>query len=951
MEAIWQGRCEADGFNRLILRGLNWREASLLRAMFKWCRQVRAPFSQNAVENALAAHPLVAGALLAWFHSRFDPMRARDSAAEAGFEAEFLAQLEQVSSADEDRILRRLHQAMDAVLRTNFYDTGSPVIALKFDSARAGAMPLPRPMVEIFVHGARMEGCHLRGGRVARGGIRWSDRRDDFRTEILGLLKAQTVKNVVIVPVGAKGGFVLKRPPAPSGDVAVDREALLAEGIACYKLLINAMLDITDNLRAGQVIPPPQVVRRDGDDPYLVVAADKGTASFSDIANEIALARGFWLGDGFASGGGVGYDHKAMGITARGAWVNIAHHFRELDIDIQSTEFTCAGVGDMSGDVFGNGLLVSRCTLLRAAFDHRHIFLDPEPVAAASHAERARLFALKRSSWDDYDRKILSGGGGVYSRQMKTLPLSAAALAMLGLPAGPHEPEAVVRAILTMQVDLLYFGGIGTYVKASAESQAEADDRANDSVRVNGRELRARVVGEGANLAVTQAGRVEAALAGVRMNTDALDNSAGVSTSDHEVNIKILLADPVHSGKLNARQRVELLEAMTDEVAALVLRDNHQQSLAISLDQMGGVSDMPAQNALMHLLETQGVLDRAVAGLPEATLMNTRAAAGQALTRPELCTLMATMKLHLAAVLDASTLPDDPALAALVVRYFPQALRERFKTEINRHQLRRELIGTSVANELVNRLGVAGFGRLAGEGGAGLVEVAHAALLAEDAYGLQEIYAQVENLPQAPAGARYAVLLAASRLQEEAARVLLGAAGPLPSLGEGAAELRAPLAALTQAACARVAGSAAVAELARQGIPEPLAAFAAAVPELVAGPLIVRLAQAHDVPMASAQEAWLQAGRWSAIDTLRAAAATLKPHGVWEGRAVTMINDDLTSLQANLVGEALATNTGAEPSSATLAAVERAREAALLPEIVSLSVAVRQLCKSLGFTS
>jgi glutamate dehydrogenase len=950
--AAWDGRCEADGFNRLILRGLSWREASLLRAMFKWCRQVRAPFSQGAVEGALAAHPLATNTLVTMFHVRFDPSRARDAAQEVELSRQFFAQLDLVSSPDEDRILRRLYQLTDAVLRTNFYDLKSPVIALKIDSARAGAMPLPRPMVEIWVHGPRTEGCHLRGGKVARGGIRWSDRRDDFRTEILGLMKAQMVKNVVIVPVGAKGGFVVKHPPTPTGNATVDREALQTEAIACYKLLINAMLDITDNLRAGQVIAPPHVVRRDGDDAYLVVAADKGTATFSDIANAIAIERGFWLGDAFASGGSVGYDHKAMGITARGAWVNIAHHFHELEIDVQSTPFTCAGVGDMSGDVFGNGLLVSRKTLLRAAFDHRHIFLDPEPDAEVSYDERKRLFGLSRSSWADYDIKKISLGGGVYSRQTKSITLSDTAASMLGFSQNQQEPDAVIKAILTMKVDLLYFGGIGTYVKSSNESLADADDRANDAVRVNGRDLRARVVGEGANLAVTQAGRIEAALSGVRINTDALDNSAGVSTSDHEVNIKILLSDPIEAGKLTTRQRVELLGTMTDEVAELVLRDNYQQSLAISLDQMGGASDLPAQNALMVLLESAGILDRAVAGLPDQAAIKTRGATGQGLTRPELCALMAYTKLHLAAVLDASYLVDDPYLSGLVAFYFPKPLRERFKIEIDRHRLRRELIGTAVTNELVNRMGVAAFGRLSAEGGASLVDVAHAALVSDYAFGLPEIYAGIETLQQVPVAARYVVLLAASRLQEATARVLLGDKLPLPAIGEGVGALRDELAALTQAACARVMDTAPVQELVRHGVPEALAAFAIAVPDLVAGPLIVRIAKIHAIPVVTAQLAWTQAGGWSAIEQLRVAAGMIKTNGVWEARAVAAIEDDLTHLQAELANIALSEDAVSKAllsqhSRSVSAAIELAHEASRNPEIVSLSVAARILSKAL----
>ncbi|RYJ01600.1 MAG: phage capsid protein, partial [Acetobacteraceae bacterium] len=609
LAALLDGRAEADGFNRLVLRaGLDWRECWLLRAMYRWLKQVGFGFAQGSVEAALAAHPAAARLLVDLFQARFDPGRPRGE--EAALDAAWTTRLAAVESPDEDRILSRLHQVLCALLRTNYFQ-GKPYLALKIDSAAAGEMPAPRPWREVFVHSPRMEGVHLRAGPVARGGIRWSDRREDFRTEILGLMKAQRVKNVVIVPTGAKGGFVLKRIPT-------EREAFQAEGVACYRILVSGLLDITDNLNEAGVVPPPRVVRRDADDPYMVVAADKGTATFSDIANGLAADYGFWLGDAFASGGSAGYDHKGMGITARGAWVMVARHFAELGHDILAEDFTCAGVGDMSGDVFGNGLLISRHTKLVAAFDHRHIFLDPAPDPAAGFAERTRLFALPRSSWADYDAALISPGGGVFARSLKTIPVSPEVRALLGLEAERVTPAELMQAILRAPVDLLYFGGIGTYVKASGESQAEAGDRANDALRVDGREVRAKVVGEGANLAVTQAGRVEIAAAGGRLNTDALDNSAGVSTSDHEVNIKILLADAEASGLLTRSQRDALLGAMTEEVGHLVLRDNAQQALAISLEERAGAAALPAQAALMLKLEAAGVLDRSVAGLPDA---------------------------------------------------------------------------------------------------------------------------------------------------------------------------------------------------------------------------------------------------------------------------------------------------------------------------------------------
>ncbi|MCF3946599.1 NAD-glutamate dehydrogenase [Acidiphilium iwatense] len=949
IEAESDQRCEIDGFNRLILRsGLDWRETWLLRALFKWCRQVRAPFSQGAVESALAAHPAAARLLITLFHTRFDPDRPRDSAAEAELAARWVRLLDDVTNPDEDRILRRLYLLLDSVLRTNFYDRTSPLIALKIDSAKAGDMPLPRPMVEIWVHGARMEGCHLRGGMIARGGIRWSDRRDDFRTEILGLMKAQMVKNVVIVPVGAKGGFVLKCPPPPTGDANADREAFMAEGIACYRLLINAMLDITDNLKGGEVEPPARIMRRDGDDPYLVVAADKGTATFSDIANEIAVARGFWLGDAFASGGSVGYDHKAMGITARGAWVNIARHFDELGHDIQSQDFTCAGVGDMSGDVFGNGLLVSHHTKLLAAFDHRHVFIDPDPDPAASFEERRRLFGLKRSSWADYDPARISAGGGVYPRQAKTIPLTPQVASMLGLEPEPQEPDRVLRAILTMRVDLLYFGGIGTYVKAATETQADAGDRANDAIRVDGRQIGARVIGEGANLAVTQAGRIEAAQAGVLINTDALDNSAGVSTSDHEVNIKILLAGAIESGGLTAHQRVDLLGSMTDEVAALVLCDNHQQSQAISLDALGGAADLPAQNALMTRLEAARILDRAVAGLPDASTMAARAAAGQALTRPEHCTLMAHAKLYLGAAIDVSPLVDDPALDAALVEYFPATLQSRFRADIERHRLKRELIGTAITNELINRMGAAAFGRIGAESGQDAPAIALAALIARAAFDLPERCRTIEDLGMAvPAALRLGMLQAVRRLQEATARILL--AGPsLGAIGAEVAALRPGLAALTEAAYDRLRRTDEVRIMTEQGIPPELACFTQALPDLLVAPIVVRLANRHQCKIKTVRTAWIGTGESFAIDALRSSLAAVPNTGGWAARATASLADELNELQSHLV-EATLTR-GCVPADLRITigrpaetAVALAHEVALLPDLAAMIVAVRAL--------
>ncbi|MBY0338107.1 MAG: NAD-glutamate dehydrogenase, partial [Acetobacteraceae bacterium] len=754
LDALMAARAEADGFNRLVLRaGLTWRECWLLRAMFKWLKQVGLAFSVETVTAALAAEAEAARLLVGLFRARFEPGAAAD---EAALEAEWDALMERVADPDADRILRRFRTLLDAMLRTNFFQE-KDYLAFKLDSAQAGEMPPPRPWREIFVHSARMEGCHLRAGPVARGGIRWSDRREDFRTEILGLMKAQRLKNVIIVPTGAKGGFVLK------GHVPTERAAFQDAGVAAYRTLVRGMLDLTDNLHGTEVVTPPRVRRRDGDDPYIVAAADKGTATFSDIANALSAEYGFWLGDAFASGGSAGYDHKAMGITARGAWVMIERHFQEtLGRSIQEAPFDMVGVGDMSGDVFGNGLLISRQARLRAAFDHRHIFLDPDPDPEASHAERERLFGLPRSSWADYDAARISRGGGVFARNLKTIPLTPEVREMLDLTGDRAEPAEVMRAILRARVDLLYFGGIGTYVKASHESQAEAGDRANDALRVDGRELRAKVVGEGANLGVTQAGRIEAARAGARINTDALDNSAGVSTSDHEVNIKILLADAEAEGVLTRRQRDELLAAMTDEVAGLVLRDNALQSLAVSLDALEGPAALPAQAALMARLEAEGFLDRAVAGLPSTAELDARIAAGDALTRPELAALLPVAKLWLGEALATSPLPDDPALEELLIGYFPAPLRiAPFLAFARRHRLRRELVGTALTNMAANRLGLAALAHLAGQ--ASPAQAVRAAWLVARLLDLEAAFDAADAAP-APAGARLDAMLTLRRL-------------------------------------------------------------------------------------------------------------------------------------------------------------------------------------------
>ena len=688
------------------------------------------------------------------FEALFDPSpsgspASRDAQAAA---AAVAADIDALVSLDTDRILRAFASLVQATLRTNYFVTreGSArsrnVLALKLNAQLVDELPLPRPKFEIFVYSPRVEGVHLRFGPVARGGLRWSDRRDDFRTEILGLVKAQAVKNAVIVPVGAKGGFVVKRPPLPTGDAAADRDAARAEGVACYQLFISGLLDVTDNVdhATGEVSAPPEVVRRDGDDAYLVVAADKGTATFSDIANDVAKSYGFWLGDAFASGGSVGYDHKTMGITAKGAWEAVKRHFREIGVDTQTEDFTVVGIGDMSGDVFGNGMLLSKHIRLIAAFDHRHVFLDPDPDAAASWEERRRMFDLPRSSWDDYDKSLISEGGGVYSREQKAIPISAQVRAALGIEGDVTEmaPPNLIRAILQAPVDLLFNGGIGTYIKAESESDADVGDRANDPVRVNGNQVRAKVIGEGGNLGVTARGRVEFDLAGGRINTDALDNSAGVDCSDHEVNIKILIDSLVTAGKVKADERKQLLESMTDEVGRLVLADNEDQNDLMGTSRANAASLLPVHaDQIKHLAERG--LNRELEALPSEKEIHRRTEAGIGLTSPELATLMAHVKLGLKEEVLATELPDQDVFASRLPQYFPKPLRERFTPEIRSHQLRREIVTTMLVNDLVDTAGISYAFRIAEDVGVRPIDAVRTYVATDAIFGVRHIWRRI----------------------------------------------------------------------------------------------------------------------------------------------------------------------------------------------------------------
>jgi glutamate dehydrogenase len=738
---VLEGKAENDPFNQLIVAAsLAPREVALFRAWFRYLRQTGLSYSQTTVVDALRHAPEVTKGLIALFDAMHDPATRGRAEAIQSADRKIERGLAAVAAIDEDRILRLIRGVIRATLRTNaFAPSGQEALAFKLDSSQVPGLPPPVPWREIWVYSPRLEGIHLRGGPVARGGLRWSDRRDDFRTEVLGLMKAQVVKNAVIVPTGAKGGFYPKQLPP-----AANRDAWLAEGTESYRIFIRALLSVTDNLVRDKVVHPPKVVIRDDDDPYFVVAADKGTATFSDVANAIAIEHGFWLGDAFASGGSNGYDHKAMGITAKGAWVSVQRHFRELGVDVQKSPIRVAGVGDMSGDVFGNGMLLSKAIKLVAAFDHRHIFLDPDPDPAKSWKERKRMFNLARSSWADYDKSLISKGGGVFPRSQKSIPLSKEARAMLGIAAEKVDPPTLINAILKCEADLLWFGGIGTYIKAKGESQSEVGDPGNDAIRVNAAELRVKAIGEGANLAVTQAGRIEFAQGGGRINTDFIDNSAGVDCSDNEVNIKIPLNREMAEGRLAFEERNLLLAEMTDEVAAIVLEDNRLQTLALSIAERGGPRALPQLVRVIEILEESGKLNRAVEGLQSNEELLRRAQQQLGLTRPELAVLLSTSKMRLQAAIEAASFTGDPTLEGELLAAFPPQLRERHRPALLAHRLRREIIATKVANRFVNRLGIVAPFALTEEEGAAFGQAAAAFLAAERLFDMDALWAELD---------------------------------------------------------------------------------------------------------------------------------------------------------------------------------------------------------------
>jgi glutamate dehydrogenase len=964
---VWTRQAENDGFNRLVLTAeLAWDEVVVLRAYAKYLRQVGVTLSEAYIQQTLSRHPGITRNIIALFNNYFDPAigdagMGRKGAA-LGIRSQIEDALERVSNPDEDRILRLYVSLIEATLRTNYFQRDANgnrklYLSFKLDSQQVPELPSPRPMFEIFVYAPWMEGIHLRFGKVARGGLRWSDRREDFRTEILGLVKAQQVKNVVIVPVGSKGGFVVKNP-------SPDKAAYQQEGIESYKTLLRGMLDITDNLRGDEVVPPRDVVRRDPDDPYLVVAADKGTATFSDIANGISAEYGHWLGDAFASGGSAGYDHKGMGITARGGWEAVKRHFRELGVDTQSEDFTCVGVGDMAGDVFGNALLLSPHTKLIGAFNYSHIFVDPTPDPAVSFAERQRMFD-NRLNWNSYNPELLSKGGAVFERSAKSITVSEEVQQLFELPKKTVTPVQLMRAILLARADLLWLGGIGTYVKASWEDQAAAKDRGNDALRVNGNELRVKVVGEGANLGFTQRGRIEFALAGGKINTDAIDNSAGVDTSDHEVNIKIALYDAIGRGELSGiEERNRIIHEMTEDVGRLVLRDNYEQTQAISITHTLGELLLDTQARFIRGLEKQGKLNRAGEGLPDDETIAERHAQGLGLTRPEIAVLLAYAKMGLYEDLLKSDLPDDPQLVDDLIRYFPDDLRVRFRAALERHKLRREIIATVVTNAMINRVRPTFAWQMCEDTSKPPADIARAFIIMRDSFGLRTLWSEIEALDnKLPAAAQLDMMIAVARLLERAILWLLRSGYEKLDIAALVNEFKPRIEAiennLVQILPASLLANVRVrqAELMEDGIPESLAGRAASLDIMSSAMDIIRIARTdagHGVEEVA--RVYFGVGARFSLDRLRSASGNIAAETPWQKTALTTLIDDLFAYQSALASRVIAETNGAkgaDPVEQWLAArprvVERVDQtmhdfrAATSVDLAMLTVTSRQL--------
>ena len=957
--AAWRGAIENDDFNRLVLRAhFSAREIVIFRAYGKYCRQIGFNFSQSYIEATLVKHPQIVTLLRDLFYERFDPKLSERKVVSLLQEIDY--GLDQVTNLDEDRILRQLLSLILATLRTNYFQTDADgksksYLSFKFNPAQVPGLPEPKPMFEIWVYSPRVEGVHLRGGKVARGGLRWSDRREDFRTEVLGLVKAQMVKNTVIVPVGSKGGFVVKQPPA-------EREAYLKEGVACYQTFLCGLLDLTDNLVAGKIVPPRDVVRHDADDPYLVVAADKGTATFSDIANQVSQQYGFWLGDAFASGGSNGYDHKAMGITARGAWESVKRHFREMGIDTQTTPFTVAGIGDMSGDVFGNGMLLSRQIKLIAAFDHRDIFLDPDPDPETSFRERERLFKLPRSSWQDYDKKLISSGGGIFSRGAKSIPLSPEIRQALAIQAESLPPNELMHNILKAPVDLFYNGGIGTYVKASSQSHADVGDRANDAIRVNGNELRCKVIAEGGNLGFTQLGRVEYAQIGGRLYTDAIDNSAGVDCSDHEVNIKILLNTVVNEGELTEKQRNKLLADMTDEVAQLVLQDNYYQTQSLSVNGRHAPSLIDLHARLIRALEKRNLLNRAIEFLPTDEDIVERKTIKQGLTGPERAVLLAYSKMALYDDLLASDLPDDPFFSQVLVDYFPKPLRERYREAMQQHPLRREIIATAVTNSTINRAGTTFVQRLADDSGAKAADVVRAYTIAREVFALSKSWAAIEALDTKVADAVQAeMLMLLDSLLERATQWFLhrysGTRDINSVLGKFCPSLDTLTAKLVAGRGEQAGQRAKAAEFVKAGVPVDLAAKVALSEVLYSALDIVEISVACQHAVESVATVYFALDQRLEHDFLRRQIDKLSADSHWQYRAKRAMQDDLASQLRALATQVLQSSIKSDAADAIIKKWETAQQPKLerakqvladlrgagTLDLAMLSVALREL--------
>jgi len=910
---VWRGEIENDGLNGLVLAAsLPGRRISVLRSVARYLRQASIPYSDAYMVRTLLGHPDVAAMLVELFCARFDPDEHDEERAKS-LQEQIEDAIDAVESLDEDRILRSFLSVLLAILRTNFFGPDRRALSFKVDPTRIPLLPLPRPRFEIFVFSPRVEGVHLRGGKVARGGIRWSDRPEDFRTEILGLMKAQMVKNALIVPVGSKGGFVVKRPPAEGG-----REALQNEAIECYRIFLAGLLDLTDNIVEGKVKRPEHVVRYDDDDAYLVVAADKGTASFSDVANEVSADYGFWLGDAFASGGSRGYDHKAMGITARGAWESVKRHFRELGVDIQSTDFTAVGIGDMSGDVFGNGMLLSRHTKLVAAFNHTHVFLDPDPDLEASYNERQRLFELGRSNWSDYSSQTISEGGGIYPRSVKSIGISDQVKRALGIEEDSLSPAELIAAMLRAPVDLLFNGGIGTYVKATNESDEDVGDKANDALRVDGRELRCRVVGEGGNLGLTQLGRVEYASSGGpegdggRINTDAIDNASGVNLSDHEVNIKILLGQLISAGELSREERNDLLAEMSETVAEHVLYGNYTQTQSLSLALVQSTAMVDVHARLVHYLEQVAGLDRELEFLPSDEEIAERKAAHQGFVSPELAVIMAYCKIHLYSELVESDLPDDPYLGHDLERYFPAPLAERYSQQMGDHRLRREIIATVVANQLVDRAGTTFAFRVREEVGASAAQLARGYAVAREVFDMRSFWEQVEALDnKVDAQVQLEMMLDGRRLVERGTRWLVRGHPRTIEIEEttrrfqdGARLLERSLRDLLDDND-RETFDERVAHFEEAGVPRKLAVRVAGMPALRSVLDIVEVSEASGRPLEAVMEAYFALGSKFVLTWLRDRIIELPRANRWQVLARAALRDDLYNLHRALAQEVL----------------------------------------------